>query len=494
MKRISSGFSPLITINRNCSTPLHKQVYDSYRVMILEGRLKAGQQVPSTRALISELKISRIPLLTAYSQLLAEGYFETRPGAGTFVCSSLPDQMPRLEETFARSTRRRSGARPVAKRMQAAPRYERPPWFGIGPFSVSHPALDEFPFKIWSRLVSRHGRSRQASACTYGDSLGLPRLREAICDYLRTSRGVRCSAEQVAIVSGSQQALELSARVLLDPEEGAWVEDPGYPLTHQVLQLAGCRVIPIRIDSEGLDVKFALKKQEKARVAFVAPSHQYPLGSTMSASRRLQLLEWAQKSGAWIIEDDYDSEYRYESMPVASLQGLDVNGRVIYVGTFSKVLFPSLRIGYAVLPEDLIPHFSLARRTIDIAPSYLQQGALADFISEGHFSRHIRRMRELYQMRRTALVDTLRKHLDPKFEVLGANAGMHLVLILPEPFSDLEIARGAARRGLWTAPLSSCYLQGPVRQGLILGFAGSRIDEICDAARRLAVMLRSAGS
>jgi GntR family transcriptional regulator / MocR family aminotransferase len=490
MKRISSGFSPLLTVNRKSSTPLHKQIYDAYRTMIVDGRLRPGQLVPSTRALTSELKISRIPLLAAYSQLLSEGYFETRTGAGTFVCSLLPDEMPRLDGPVVRSVRNRPGARRVAQRIRVLPPQERPPWFGLGPFSVSHPAYDEFPFKIWSSLVARHGRSRQAGAYAYGDSLGLPELRDVICGYLTTARGVRCQPHQVMIVSGSQQALEISARVLLDAGVPAWVEEPGYWLTQQVLRLAGCRMIPVPVDTEGLNVSAAVDRQRKARVAYVAPSHQYPLGSTMSASRRLQLLDWAQKSGSWIVEDDYDSEYRYESVPVPSLQGLDANARVIYIGTFSKVLFPSLRIGYLVIPEDLVAYFLLARRTIDIAPPYLQQAVLTDFIREGHFARHIRRMRLLYQERRTALVHALRKQFNSSLEVVGAEAGMHLLLMLPKTCSDLESARGAARQGLWVAPLSSCYLQAPAQQGLILGFGGSRIEEIPQAVGRLARVLR----
>jgi GntR family transcriptional regulator/MocR family aminotransferase len=371
------------------------------------------------------------------------------------------------------------------------PSEERAPWFGLGPFSVSHPAFDEFPFKIWSSLVARHGRSREASAYSYGNSLGLPQLRDAICTYLTTVRGVRCNPEQVMIVSGSQQALEISARVLLDSGTPAWVEEPGYWLTQQVLRLAGCRMIPVPVDTEGMNVRVGVHKRPKARIAYVAPSHQYPLGSTMSASRRLQLLDWAEKSGSWIVEDDYDSEYRYESMPVASLQGLDANSRVIYIGTFSKVLFPSLRMGYVVVPEDLVEHFLMTRRTMDITFPYLQQAVLADFIREGHFARHIRRMRVLYQERRTTLVHSLLRTLGSSFEIFGAEAGMHLLMMLAKGYRDLDIANRAARQGLWLAPLSACYLEVPARQGLILGFGGTRTAEIPDAVRRLAGVLRS---
>jgi GntR family transcriptional regulator/MocR family aminotransferase len=486
MKRISSGFSPLITVNRKTSIPLHKQIYDSYREMIVTGKLRPGQQIPSTRALTTELKISRIPLLTAYSQLLAEGYFETHKGAGTFVCSSLPDQMPRLDGVVTSSTRSAFRARPVAHRMRILPPFERPPWFGPGPFSVGEPACDEFPFKIWSSLVARHCRNNPPSTFYYGHPLGLEPLRDAICEYLTTARRVRCTPKQLIITSGSQQALEISARVLLDPGTPVWVEEPSYWLTQQVVRLAGAQLIPVPVDGEGIKVSAVLERHRKARVAYVAPSHQYPLGSTMSASRRLQLLDWAQNSGSWIVEDDYDSEYRYENMPVASLQGLDSNARVIYIGTFSKVLFPSLRIGYVVVPEDLINHFVAARRVMDITASYLPQAVLTDFIREGHFARHIRRMRQLYQERRTALVNALRKEFGPTLEILGAEAGMHLLMLLPKGCRDLDIANRAARQKLWVTPLSSCYLKDPRSQGLILGFGGTRAVEIPRAVRQLA--------
>jgi GntR family transcriptional regulator / MocR family aminotransferase len=488
MKRTSSGFSPLININRKASTPLHRQIYDAYRDMIVEGRLRPGQQVPSTRALTAELKISRIPLLTAYAQLLAEGYFEARQNAGTFVCSSLPDQAPKLNKNVQRPKGSLSGARPVARRTQVLPSFDHPTWFGTGPFSLSHPACDEFPIKIWSNLMLRNSRG-QASTLQYGSPLGLEPLRDAICTYLTTARGVRCTAKQVMIVSGSQQGLEISAKVLLDPGTPVWVEEPGYWLTHQVLRFSGSVPVPVPVDGEGMDVSAGISRCKKARAAYIAPSHQYPLGSTMSASRRLQLLEWAQKAGSWVVEDDYDSEYRYESLPIASLQGLDTNARVIYIGTFSKVLFPSLRVGYVVIPEDLIGHFIVARRTNDISPPYLQQAVLTDFIREGHFARHIRRMRLLYEKRRTALVIALRKHFGSSLEIRGTEAGLHLLIMLPKGHDDLDVARRAASAGLRAIPLSSCYLKGPPQQGLILGFAGSSVEEIPLAVRRLAEVM-----
>jgi GntR family transcriptional regulator/MocR family aminotransferase len=287
------------------------------------------------------------------------------------------------------------------------------------------------------------------------------------------------------IVAGSQQALEITTRVLLDERSAAWVEEPGYWLTRQVLAAAGCRLVPVPVDGEGLDVAYGVKKCRKARAAFVAPSHQYPLGATMSASRRLQLLDWAQSSGSWVIEDDYDSEYRYGNMPIASLQGLDHNSRVIYIGTFSKTLFPSLRLGYIVIPPDLVGRFAAVRYVMDITPPHFFQAVLTDFMNEGHFARHIRRMRQLYSQRRTVLVDELQKELGSALQVLGSEAGMHLAVILPKGLRDQQVAARAAREKLWLTPLSPAYLGQTPRQGLILGFGNTTVEEIPNAVRRL---------
>jgi GntR family transcriptional regulator/MocR family aminotransferase len=360
------------------------------------------------------------------------------------------------------------------------------PWVnGFGAFSISHPAYELFPFQVWSNLVMRHCRNPNTSALHYGDPLGSEELRDSICSYLRTARGVRCDPQQVMIVAGSQQALEISARVLLDSETPVWVEEPGYWLTRRVLALAGCRMIPVPVDSEGLNVTVGIKRCCKARAAYVAPSHQYPLGATMSASRRLQLLDWAQSSGSWIVEDDYDSEYRYGSMPIASLQGLDSNSRVIYIGTFSKVLFPSMRTGYMVIPADLVDRFLAVRQALDLTHPHLYQAVLTDFMREGHFARHLRRLRLVYGERRTALVDSLHQQFGSRLELHGAQAGMHLVATLPNGFNDREIAKRAALKKLWLWPLSPSYLGKALRQGFILGFGSTKAAEIPDHVQRL---------
>jgi GntR family transcriptional regulator/MocR family aminotransferase len=293
------------------------------------------------------------------------------------------------------------------------------------------------------------------------------------------------------IVSGSQQALDITTRVLLDTGSSVWVEEPGYWLAQDVLAAAGCRLVPVPVDREGLNVAAGIGRCRKARAVYIAPSHQYPLGVTMSASRRLQLLNWAQASGSWIVEDDYDSEYRYDSNPIASLQGLDRTSRVIYIGTFSKILFPSLRTGYMVVPSDLVDHFVAIRRAMDISPPHLYQAVLADFINEGHFSRHIRRMRLAYGERRSVLVNCIRKELGSILQVQGAEAGMYLAVTLPKGYRDRIISARAAQQKLWLWPLSPSYLGPTPRQGFILGFGGVTVAEIPHAVCRLREVLTS---
>jgi GntR family transcriptional regulator / MocR family aminotransferase len=482
----ASRISPLIEIDRNSQAPLHKQVYDGFRAAILRGDLPPGQRVPSSRDLAGEIRISRFPILQAYAQLLAEGYFESRMGAGTFVARSLPEQLTSVKRHVSRPLQTPSGPRSVSNASSLYPRFDVGAFTrGWGAFGVHQPAFDQFPFPIWSNLVTRHSRNPHASALHHLSPLGSERFRTEICAYLRTARAVQCDPGQIMIVSGSQQALDITVRVLLDPGSAAFVEEPGYGLQRTILNAAGCRLFPVPVDREGMDIGFAMDRKQQARAAFVTPSHQYPLGATMSATRRLHLLNWAQSSGSWIIEDDYDSEFRYESSPIASLQGMDANSRVIYIGTFSKVLFPSLRVGYIVMPHDLVERFSAVRFAMDIFPPYLYQEVLADFMSEGHFARHIRKMRNLYGERRKVLVETIRSRFGDMFEVHGAEAGMHVTVTLPAGFRDTEIAAKAARSRMWLLPLSPCYLKGPVRHGFVLGFGSTPSDQIPAAVATL---------
>jgi len=488
-----TAFPPIIAVDRASGTPLYRQLYDRYREAIVERRLRAGDRLPSTRSLAAELGISRIPVLNAFEQLLAEGYFESRVGSGTFVARSLPDAFfAPLRRVQPAQPPTRPARRAASRRAEAIWKRKLQPWFiGRGPFNVGHPPTDTFPIDVWSRLVSR--RSRDRSLLRSPGALGLPALREAVADYLRQARAVRCEPDQIMIVGGSQQALDLCARVLLDAGTPAWVEEPGYFGAQRALELAGARLVPVPVDAEGLDVDAGIARCRMAHAIFVTPSHQFPLGVTMGASRRLRLLDWARRSGTWIVEDDYDSEYRYENLPIASLQGLDRDARVLYIGTFTKTLFISNRLGYIVLPRDLVERFVEVRRVMDSFSPVLQQAALADFLSEGHFARYMRRMRVVCGERRDALVEAIRSELGPAFPVLGDRAGTYLCVMLPEGFRDLEVAERAAREGLWAAPLSGCYLGRAPKQGLMLGYGSTDAAETVAGVRRLASVLEAVG-
>ena len=487
MKRVASAILPLMVIDRNSTTPLYKQIYDGYRSAIVGRMLRPGQHVPSTRALAKELYVSRIPVLNAYAQLLAEGYFQSRVGAGTVVSRSLPDESPIGSTRTTRPAKATSSIRQLANRSFNSD--ENVPWQrGWGPFGVSQVAFEHFPMGIWNRLITRQCRRTSTKSLDYGDPMGLKSLRSAIANYVRTARGVLCEDDQIMVVSGSQQALEMSARVLMNPGSAVWMEEPGYRFAHRAFRFHDCRIVPVPVDYEGMRVSEGIRMNRKARAALVTPSHQYPLGVTMSASRRLQLLEWAEQYNAWIIEDDYDSEYRYESMPIASLQGLDSNSRVIYIGTFSKVMFPSLRLGYIVIPTDLIQAFLSVRLSMDIGPPHFSQAVMADFIAEGHFSRHIRRMRVIYGDRREALIQSLRKDFGFGIDIVGGQAGMHLSITLKH-VCDREIAMKAAKEKLWLVPLSGSYLQRPLRQGFILGFGSTSTGEMQPAVKKLKSLL-----
>jgi GntR family transcriptional regulator / MocR family aminotransferase len=488
-KRISASLLPPISLETKTQRPIYQQLYEWFRRAVLDNQLRPGQRVPSTRTIAAELKISRIPVSSAYDQLQAEGYFETFVGAGTCVARSIPGRAVVSASAESRTASgqitHRQGPRRVSRRVA---QLRTPPqsWLdNMGAFRVSLPALDHFPVGVWSKLVNRHSRNQPRHLMAYNNAMGHLPLREAIAEYLGTVRAVRCDASQILVTTGSQLGLQLSAQVLLDADDRVWIEEPGYHGARHALITAGARLIPVRVDHEGLDVAEGIRRAPQARAAYITPSHQYPLGWTMSATRRMLLLNWAMRSCAWVIEDDYDSEYRYGGRPIASLQGLDTDSRVIYVGTFNKVVFPSLRLGYVVIPKDLVAAFSTARDAADVFSSTLYQAVMTDFIREGHFARHIRRTRALYMQRRTALVEAIGKQLGDKLEVIGAEAGMHLVALLQPGVSDVAVAKKAAQLGIAAQPLSSCYAKPHVRGGLILGYGGADARQIEDGVRKL---------
>ncbi len=488
---------PFIQLDdKNSAMPLYRQIYEAIRRAILRGEFAAGTRLPATRFLAEQLGVARMTVVNAYEQLLAEGYIEGKLGSGTYVAATLPDEMLRVkEEKFSRN---KESARPRKPSLS-----QRGKWLASTSiatlrvqadnnqyaFQNGMPAVDEFPFKLWSQLAARRWQNPPRELLGYGDPAGYLPLRASIAAHLKTARAVQCDAGQVIIVAGAQQALDLVARVLLDPNDIAWFEDPGYPGARNSFLFAGAKVNYIEVDHEGFDLAGAIKRYKSARLVYVTPSHQFPLGITMSLSRRLALLEWAERSNALIIEDDYNSEYRYAGRPLASLQGLDTAGRVIYIGTFSKTIFPSLRLGCVVVPKDLTSAFIAARALIDRHSPSLDQATLADFINEGHFARHIRRMRTLYEERQAILVAAAQRELKGLIEVAPADAGMHLVGWLPNNLNDGAASEKAVRYGVEAAPVSAYSANALPRGGLVLGYTGVNSRQIKDGVKRLAKAL-----
>ena len=497
-RRAPEGIPVLISLDPNASDSLSRQIYRALRDGILAGRLAGGLRLPSTRALAVDLGVSRNTVVTAFDQLLAEGYVESRVGRGTRVSQTMPDHLlhararPRVRAVAAAPANAPSarGARLVEL---ARPRSLIET--GVVPFAPGVPALDLFPWPTWARLVAARGRELGIDSAGYASSLGYRPLREAVARYVAVARGVACTADQVVIVGGSQQGLDLVTRVVTDAGDSAWIEDPGYHGALGALAGAGLRVTGVPIDADGMSVAAGRVGAPSARLMYVTPSHQFPLGVTMSLSRRLELLATAADMNAWIIEDDYDSEFRYVSRPLTALQGLDTNGRVVYVGTFSKVMFPALRIGFVIAPPSLLPAIAAARQFAGTQQAVLEQMVLADFISEGHFERHVRRMRAVYAERQQDLIDALRAECEGLVTASPAGSGMHLVGWLPPDIDDGDVSRRAASRGVDAIPLSAFAVdRGAGRPGVLLGYAHVDRGTMIAACRRLAAAVRESSA
>lgn len=501
----------LLHLEPGSDVAMHRQVYDALRDAILSCRLAPGARLPSSRALATELGVSRTTITVAYEQLRSEGYISGQRGGGSRVECTLPDAV--LQVPASRRVREPRPA-PIADAITDPPivlsrrgallaragarllgNAGTPPVA----FRLGMPATDVFPTALWSRLTARRWRH---SAIELGDGhpAGDPVLRDAIAGYLTNARGARCTKEHIIIVSGTQQALDLAARVLLDPGDAVWVENPGYGGAQAVFAASGADVIPVPVDDDGLDVAAGERMAPSARMAYVTPSHQFPLGAVMSASRRLALLAWARRAGSWILEDDYDSEFRYAGRPLPCLQGLDAENRpdgaparVLYIGTFNKILASGLRFGYLVVPDVLIDPMRAARASMDRHPPTPLQGVLTDFIVEGHFARHIRRLRALYAERQAVLLRVAASELGDRLTLAPDCAGLHLVGALRSDADDVEIARRALRDGVETTPLSTFFARPAnllTRRGLLLSYAGFSERAITDGVRRLAQSLR----
>ncbi len=468
--------------------PKYLQLYEHIRQAILSGRLKSGERLPPSRKLARGLEISRTTVMQAYEHLEAEGYLSSHTGSGTFVSEELPDQMPKTAPPVVVAGQERS--RPLLSRRADALMAHSKMAYRVGenlkPFRPGVPALWDFPFQSWFRLMGQQSRSLGFDTYGYGDPAGYLPLRRAISDYLRRSRGVHCEAEQVLIVNGIQQALALSFQLLLDQGGRAWVEDPGYNGAKEAMLATGIEPIPVPLDEEGLSVKNGLEKAPDVKMAYVTPSHQYPMGVVMSLARRLELLEWAARNEGWILEDDYDSEYRYNGKPLAALQGIDQSGRVVYLGTFSKVLFPGMRMGYMVVPEKLVDAFIRAKTFADRGNSILEQAALAAFLEDGGLERHLRRMRLLYKERQEALIHWSAKLLGEALRIYPSNTGLHAVGWLEGHRDDQKVAQALGRRGIIASPVSGYTLKHRQPPGLVLGYAPFREEMIREALEKMA--------
>ncbi|HET7233895.1 MAG TPA: PLP-dependent aminotransferase family protein [Longimicrobium sp.] len=514
--------SLLIPLAPGAREPLQEQIYRGLRDAILTGRLSPGARLPSTRALAADLVVARNTVVPVYEQLRAEGLIAGHAGGGTRVVAVLPDAFLRVAGAAGHRTGSRrddasngrrvrvaapangNGGSPsnavesrrvvrVSAAAAAAAKTEMGVWRegGPRPFRLGVPDHDAFPAELWGSLLSRRWARSGRELLAAGDPRGYPPLREAIAEYVGAARAVRCTPEQVIVTGGAQPALSLAARALLDPGDTAWVEEPGYGAVKAAFLGVGARLVPVPVGPGGIRVDEGVRRAPHARLACVTPSNQHPLGGAMDLPTRIALLEWAERNDAWIVEDDYDSEFRYTGRPLPSLQGLDPSERVVYVGTFSKTISPALRLGFMVVPPALAPIVSALRSGTDRYPPALEQAVLADFIAQGHFARHVRRMRAIYSQRVTLFRAIAAQELTGLLEVPPVEAGLRLLGWLPEGVSDQCVRDEAARRGVDVEPLSVHRTEPGGRGGLLLGFAGFNGHATRRGMQELAAAIRA---
>lgn len=485
--------------NAQNRTAAYRRLYLGVRAAILDGRLHPGERLPASRDLAKTLGISRNTVVSSFELLASEGYIETRVGAGSFVAASLPDLDMPPRSPHMQSVHTGTGECPPLLSQSAMRMLEyrrRFPRFRVArPFNPATPDLDSFPFDLWARLLRRSWRAPDIDLTIPDDPLGLPKLRDEIAKWLRQSRGVNCHAGQIMIVSGAQQALDLVARVLVDPGDTIVTEDPGFEGIRGVLAASGADVHPVTVDEDGLCVDRLSETPSPAKIIVTTPSRNYPLGTTLSLARRLSLLQWAQANDAWIVEDDYDSDYRYDGPPLSSLQGLDTENRVIYVGTFSRVMFPGIRLGYLVFPPALIAAFRGTRGFADGVPAPTAQAALTTFFAEGHFGSHVRRMRLQYAERRAHLTGLIEQKAGHVLSVMPSDGGLHLCARLIAGHDDNLLQEELVKSGLDCRALSSYFQnkaspdRGNLPQGLVLGFAGWNKKQLSESFDELIAVI-----
>ena len=488
-RREDSGYLVDIAVDRSSDLPIARQLFLAIRSAILGGRLQASARLPSTRTAARLWNVGRGTVIEAYDTLLAEGFVSGRLGSGTYVAADVPS---RASRSSRRAPGRTGAARSLSRAAAAIAR--EPRLLDVPPqdaFVMGRAVLDERTRSVLKRIGNRH---LAVLADHYGNPQGEGPLREAVSIYLRAARGVRCDPDRIFITAGSQQAIDLAVRTLIDPGDVVAIENPSYPPARLAVTAHNARLSPVPVDDNGLEVSVLAGLAERPRAVYVTPSHQYPTGAVLSMARRLALLDWATSTGAWIIEDDYDSEFRYDERPLAALQGIDEHNRVIYIGTFSKALLPGLRIGYLVVPIDLVPAFRAMRALLDRFPAPFHQLVVADFLAEGHFSGHLRRLRDAYRASRDMLVALLQERLAGHLQVGLPRQGIHLLARLGAGRKDVVLAQDALRARVTVVPVSPMHIGPKPPQGLVFGFAGLTSREADLGTRRLAKVFEQGGT
>lgn len=484
-------------LDKNADEPMYRQLHRLMLKAVLDGQISAGSRLPSSRLLSREINVARNTVTEVYEYLKAEGCVQSKHGSGTYVMDLSVDRLIGKRSISLQKPHSNSVVPHVTPHLSRRGHiliegagFSSRQW---GSFMPGVPDVTEFPARIWIKLHNKNWRRMSAERLSYAPAGGLHELRLALADYLGTARAVRCTPEQIVITTGSHQSVDLAARLLTDQGDPVWIEDPCYWGLRSTLTSLGLSIHAVPVDSNGINWN-KHSKLPAPRLVIATPSHQYPLGMVMSLSRRQALLEYSRRHNSWIIEDDYDSEFRYGTRPIASLQGLDSSERVIYVGSFSKTLFPGLRIGYMVVPPSLAETFAKSSAELYREGQLQQQATLADFITQGHLTSHIRRMRILYGQRRQCLLEEVHQHFGNVIDVLGDNAGLHLVLRLPAAIDDSALAKDALNVGIVVRPLSRYYsILGDVQKGLLLGYACVKEEDIPTSFAILAKVLKKYG-
>ena len=484
----------LVTVDAQSEMPLYRQIYKGLRDAITSGRLAPGTKLPSTRDLAEIWKVSRNTLRNAFDQLIAEGYLEAIVGKGTFVAEEY-NQLTVKRPPEVGSPDKPERIRPISVIGQHLEPFGRalrkPPAFTSNDFAIGIPDYDAFPHKIWNRIVNRAQRRLQTDDSGRYNPRGMLKLRQAIASYLTSARGVQCTPEQVDIVPGSSAGMLVATLALLNQGDTVWMENPGYLSATGLFQYRGAEPCFVPIDQHGLNIEYGIEHAPNAKIAYVTPSHQYPLGVTMTRERRHQLLDWAGQSNMWIFEDDYDSEFRYDSPPITALQGLDSHNRVIYFGTFSKIMLPGLHIAYVVLPPDLVDVYTGVKLPLSLRTSAVMQEAIAEFMLKGHFVRHIRTMRSHYSKRRDALKLALETYLKDEAYIGDVGGGMHIAVYFADEFDEPEVTQLAQEHGIAALSFSS-FSQVPMqKKGIIFGFANVSPEKIDQTIKRFAAALKN---